>query len=165
MVKRERTKKVERKPSKKKQKQIDRRKRYDDMMKNVHEEIKDLKKDKQLSGRIRYCESSGTRKVPCCQYRTEDGTLCSRAAMLEGKTYIPKFDCCYLCWQHASLLGLYGLLSFAKFAQDQQLSYGEFYAVYPEEFLKLPEQGKQSVAYVKDVIKKLSKQFEKKSIK
>jgi hypothetical protein len=153
-------KQAKRKPSKKKQKQIDKRNRYKNMMETKHKEIKELKTENKISSRIRYCKTVNSEKIPCCQYRKEDGELCSRVSMLDGKTYIAKFDCCYLCWQHASLIGLYGVLSFAKFAQDQQLSYSEYYSVYPEELLKLPEQGKESITYVKKIINKLYKKNE-----
>jgi hypothetical protein len=139
-------------PSKKKQKQMNKRDRYITIIEEKKKQIQSLKQENKINSRLRYCTSE---KIPCCQYRKEDGELCTRLSMFDGKTYVPRFDCCYLCWQHASSLGLYGVLLFAKFAQDQQLSYSEYYSVYPEELLHLPEQGKESISYVKNIIQKL----------
>jgi len=91
---------------------------------------KDLKKLKQLKKTnpelFRMCGS-----IPCCQSRTLKGELCHRPAMTQS-TYIKKVRCCFLCWQHATFYGMYGLLQFFKLAAEKDLTWDEYCFMYPE---------------------------------
>lgn len=73
------------------------------------------------------------KKIPCCQAETEQGVKCTRTAMFGGNTYIKQFKCCYLCWQHAKVFGVYGIYKIAKLALESQLSWEEYCAYYPKE--------------------------------
>ena len=78
----------------------------------------------------RLCENK-----PCCQAKTLDGKRCSRPAMTT-RTYIKKFKCCMLCYQHALLYGVYGLLKVGQMAVDADYSMDEYCAYHPDECLE-----------------------------
>lgn len=71
---------------------------------------------------------------PCCQAYNIDGSECSRQAMTE-KTYIKSVRCCYLCWQHSLVYGVYVLFKVAKSAAEAQLSWEDYCSYYPDECL------------------------------
>src|SRR3989344_961315 len=66
------------------------------------------KKPKRFDFRDRICDD-----YSCCQAPLKNGRLCSRKAMTI-KTYFEKYQCCLLCWQHAKVYGIYGILSLAN---------------------------------------------------
>ena len=68
----------------------------------------------------------------CCQATTADGHQCTRPSMLGAKTYIKKINCCMLCWQHASQVGLYGLYKGMQFMHERNMSWDEYCALNPE---------------------------------
>ena len=68
----------------------------------------------------------------CCQAMTKEGVQCSRPAMLGAKTYIQKINCCMLCWQHASQVGLYALYKGLQFMNERNMSWDEYCALNPE---------------------------------
>lgn len=68
----------------------------------------------------------------CCQAMTNEGVQCSRPSMLGAKTYIQEINCCMLCWQHASQVGLYGLYKGLQFMNERNMSWDEYCALNPE---------------------------------
>lgn len=68
----------------------------------------------------------------CCQALTRDGYQCSRPSMLGKKTYIKELNCCMLCWQHASQVGLYGLYKGIQFMYERKMSWDEYCNYNPE---------------------------------
>jgi hypothetical protein len=73
----------------------------------------------------------GPNREPCCQAITEDGYRCTRAA-LTTKSYIHRVRCCLLCWQHALIYGVYGLLKIGQAAAESTLSWEDYCFLYPE---------------------------------
>ncbi len=70
--------------------------------------------------------------LPCCQALNTDGSLCMRQAMTT-KTYIQKVRCCYLCWQHALIYGVYLTYKLVKLAGTAHLDWDTYCAYYPDE--------------------------------
>lgn len=68
---------------------------------------------------------------PCCQAMNTNGTPCTRPAMTE-KTYVQSLRCCYLCWQHSLIYGVYVLFKIAKSAAESQLSWEEYCSIHPD---------------------------------
>lgn len=73
---------------------------------------------------------------PCCQAQNENGTMCSRQAMT-SRTYIQRIRCCYLCWQHAKMYGVYIISKLAMAVYNSNLSMDEYCVLYPEECEKM----------------------------
>lgn len=84
----------------------------------------------------------------CCQAKTADGRQCTRAATLKidltrgvQSIGVKGIDCCFYCTQHAKILAVSKLASFfhtygtqiAKTVGGKNLSYDEYYAIFPEE--------------------------------
>lgn len=74
------------------------------------------------------CDDYGT---PCCQAATKKGEQCRRPA-LTTKTYYQRVRCCYLCWQHALMYGVYGILATGKAVYESGLSWDEYCFLNPE---------------------------------
>lgn len=127
-----------------------------EIVKDKKQMLRQLRKDDMIVRKKRFCEY-GDKKVPCCQARTCDGTLCKRPSMFGGSIKIPNMECCDLCWQHAKEFGVYGLFKLLKMAADQQLSWGEYYALHPEEVLSALETTKKYIVKVcQKIFKKLN---------
>lgn len=73
--------------------------------------------------------------TPCCQAYTDKNVLCTRPAMTTA-SYIKTIKCCYLCWQHASMYGVYGLAKISQLALESRLSWDEYCFLYPEKCMK-----------------------------
>lgn len=84
----------------------------------------------------------------CCQAITADGRQCTRAATLKidltrgvQSIGVKGIDCCFYCTQHAKILAVSKLANFfhtygtqiAKTVGGKNLSYDEYYAIFPEE--------------------------------
>ena len=102
----------------------------------VEEELHNLRQlRKDHPAMFRICNKR--LNIPCCQATTQDGVQCSREAMFGGKTYIKRFKCCYLCWQHAKVYGVYGVYKITKMALESQLSWEDYCYYYPQECNKM----------------------------
>lgn len=97
--------------------------------------IKELKAEKKNICQLRLAHPEMFRKCgdsPCCQATNTDGTLCTRPAMTD-KSYIKTIRCCYLCWQHALIYGVYITYKLAKLAGTAHLDWDSYCAYYPNE--------------------------------
>lgn len=108
------------------------RRRY---KKEIRKELSNLKKLKlEHPAMFRKCGDK-----PCCMALTEQGQPCSRPAMT-SKTYIKRLKCCYLCWQHSLIYGVYVLFKIAKNIGTMDMEWDDYCSNFPDdcnEYLKL----------------------------
>lgn len=79
---------------------------------------------------FRICEGK-----TCCQAIKHDGTPCTRPAVTD-KTYIKRLRCCFLCWQHSLIYGVYLTYKVVKTLTEKDLSMDEWCRLYPEECME-----------------------------